>query len=189
MIESSVLKSRALGIGIVIAAMVILLRSMGRSWWCKCGVPIPWSWDIWSSHASQHLIDPYFFSHVLHGVIFFRVLHWVKPIPTTAKWIVAALVEAGWEILENSPLIIERYRESTISLDYFGDSIANSIFDVVACLIGFGIASKVRWTTSIAFFIAVEVVLLITIRDSLVLNIIMLISPIEAILTWQNAGR
>ncbi|TWU60579.1 hypothetical protein Poly51_08570 [Rubripirellula tenax] len=168
--------------------MVTILRAMRRTWWCACGRPVPWAWDIWTSHASQHLIDPYFFSHVLHGLIFFAALNLLTKVPTHVKWILATVIEAGWEILENSPIIINRYREGTISLDYFGDSIANSIFDVIACLLGYAFASRVRPLTAIAFFLVVELVLLVTIRDCLTLNVIMLVSPVEAIKEWQSAG-
>ncbi|QDT06410.1 hypothetical protein K227x_48200 [Rubripirellula lacrimiformis] len=181
-------KRTAMGIAVSVAGMVMILRSMGRTWWCDCGQPIPWAWDIWSSHASQHLIDPYFFSHVLHGVLFFAVLAWIPRITTPTKWIAATVIEAGWEILENSPIIIHRYREATISLDYYGDSIANSTFDVAACLLGYAIASKVRPRTAVIFFVAIELVMLVTIRDSLMLNIIMLVSPVDAIKQWQSAG-
>ena len=98
----------------------------------------------------------------------------------------AAVIEAAWEILENTPLIIERYRATTISLDYYGDSIANSVFDLLACIIGYAIASRLRWFYSLAILIVVEVVLLATIRDSLLLNVIMLVWPSDAILQWQS---
>ncbi|MGB7329380.1 MAG: DUF2585 family protein [Rubripirellula sp.] len=186
-LQSLPLRSSA-SIVIVVTLMVVTLRLMGRSWWCACGSPVPWAWDIWSSHASQHLIDPYFFTHVLHGVIFYAVLVWIQRIPARTKWTIATVIEAGWEILENSSMIINRYREATFSLDYYGDSIGNSVFDVVACLIGYGIASRVRPIHAVLFCVFVEVVMLITIRDCLLLNVIMLVSPIEAIKTWQSAG-
>lgn len=93
-----------------------------------------------------------------------------------------------WEVLENSPIIINRYREATISLDYFGDSIANSIVDVVACLMGYWLASRAGWKIALAFFVATELLLLVTIRDCLILNVIMLVSPVEAIKQWQMPG-
>ncbi|TWT54075.1 hypothetical protein Pla22_17100 [Rubripirellula amarantea] len=175
----------------IVAAMVAVLAAMGRQLWCQCGQATPWAWDIWSEHASQHLIDPYFFTHVLHGVIFYWVLKWM-PWPQwlrnheSSRWAVATAIEASWEILENSPLIINRYREATMALGYTGDSIANSIADVIACLTGYFIASKAGWKWSILFAIALEVGLLITIRDSLLLNIIMLGYPIDAIREWQT---
>lgn len=98
----------------------------------------------------------------------------------------AIIVESGWEILENSPIIIDRYRTATISLDYFGDSIANSAIDIAACGLGFLFSARVKWWWSLAAFLLVELVLLLTIRDCLTLNIIMLTYPIEAIKTWQS---
>lgn len=159
---------------------------MGRSWWCDCGSLNPWSWDIYSSHNSQHLLDPYSFTHVLHGVLFFAVLQLLPArFGTKARFLIAIVLECLWEILENSPIIIDRYRTATISLDYYGDAILNSVSDIVACGLGFWLAASLRWWWSVAFVIAVELLLLMTIRDCLVLNIIMLVCPIEAIKQWQ----
>jgi hypothetical protein len=170
----------------IIAATVAVLYLMGRSWWCSCGSPVPWSWNIWSSHNSQHFLDPYSFSHVLHGLLFFAALCLLpKRVPIHVRFLIALTIEGLWEILENSPIIIERYRAATISLDYYGDSIANSISDMLACAIGFWIAASLRWWWSVAVFCAVEIVLVMSIRDCLILNIIMLCCPIEAIKQWQ----
>lgn len=170
----------------VVAATVTVLDLMGRSWWCSCGSPVPWSWDIWSTHNSQHLLDPYFFSHLLHGMLFFAALCWLsKRVPMYVRFLIAMTIEGFWEILENTPLIIERYRAATISLDYYGDSISNSIFDIVACALGFWIAASLRWWWSVAIFVTVELLLVITIRDCLIINIIMLVCPIDAIKQWQ----
>ncbi|MGE3316384.1 MAG: DUF2585 family protein, partial [Planctomycetaceae bacterium] len=110
-----------------IAVMAIVLRTQGRVWWCACGEWNLWSGDVWSSHNSQHLFDPYSFTHVLHGVIFAGVLRWLRPGWTTSlKVVVSTVVECLWEIVENSRFVIDRYREATISLDYYGDSIVNS---------------------------------------------------------------
>ncbi|KAA5541057.1 DUF2585 family protein [Roseiconus nitratireducens] len=173
----------------IIATMAAVLWLMGRTPWCKCGQLVPWSWTVQSMHNSQHLIDPYTFTHVLHGFIFFAAL-WPLRSRLTApvRITIACVIEGLWEILENSPLIIERYRAATISLDYYGDSIANSVFDVLACLLGYAIASKLRWQTATMIFLAVEVTLLLTIRDSLLLNVIMLTFPMDAILQWQSGG-
>lgn len=164
------------------------LRSLGRVFWCKCGGWSPWSWDIWSTHNSQHLIDPYFFSHVLHGFVFYCALHvcW-KSAPLVWRFHAAMLIEAGWEILENSPIIINRYREATISLDYFGDSIANSMFDIVACALGFLLASRLKLSHSVAVFVMTELIMALVIKDSLILNVLMLVWPIDAIREWQMA--
>ncbi|WP_302120370.1 DUF2585 family protein [Allorhodopirellula heiligendammensis] len=179
-------------IAVIIIVMATCLRMMGRQWWCRCGTWVPWSWDIQTSHNSQHLLDPYSFTHVLHGIIFFWLLTWLSPrisqsgLAAPTRLLIAALIEAAWEILENSPWIIDRYRESTISLDYYGDSIANSISDVIACLLGYFLASKFRLRWSLGFILLTEVVLLLTIRDSLLLNVIMLVCPVEAIKQWQS---
>lgn len=171
----------------VAGAAVVVLLSMGRHVWCECGSPVPWAWDVWSRHNSQHVIDPYAFTHVLHGVAFFGALWLVAGKRVSVVWraAITAALESAWEILENSPIVIERYRAATISLDYFGDSIVNSVADVGACLFGFWIASKLPWKLSIALFVVTEVVLLFWVRDSLLMNILQLVYPIEAVKTWQ----
>lgn len=169
------------------AAMVAVLFFQGRLWWCKLGDYAVYVNEAWnSSHTSQHFFDPYTFTHVLHGVMFWWIVTAVTP-RLSAGWrlFIATSVEAAWEILENSNFIIEKYRENTASLDYFGDSILNSIGDVVACAIGFAIAQKLGWWRSFAFFLLVEIVLLIWIRDGLLLNILMLVYPLDAVKRWQ----
>ena len=172
---------------LIAAAMAFILRANGRIWWCKSGDRWLYINEAWnSSHTSQHLLDPYTFTHILHGVLAF----WIAGLIFKNLWpywqlVIAAAVEAAWEILENSDFIIEKYRENTASLDYFGDSVANSIGDLAACMFGFWVASKLGLWRSLVFFFAVEFVLLIWIRDSLLLNIVMLIVPIEWIKTWQ----
>ena len=175
-------------VGLVVATAVIL-RLMGQPLWCKCGEWSPWSWDIWSSHNSQHLIDPYTFTHVVHGLILCGLVYWLpRSVPDGIRYLATVVLEAGWEILENSPLIIERYREATISQDYFGDSVANSVGDILACVVGYGIALRLRTVKSLMSIAATELILVITIRDCLILNIIMLVWPIEAIKQWQLPG-
>jgi len=173
---------------LVIAVLAGVLWMLGRTLWCGCGQPVPWSWQVESRHNSQHLIDPYTFTHLLHGVVFFAVLSPLAGrVSGPTRWLIATVIEAAWEVLENTPLIIERYRAATISLDYYGDSIANSVFDVIACLVGYAITSRLRWYSSAALFVLVEAVLLVTIRDSLLLNVIMLVAPSETILQWQSS--
>jgi hypothetical protein len=167
-------------------AMAIILYLMGQPLWCKCGGLSPWSWDIWSSHNSQHLLDPYFFTHVLHGVVLCGLLYWLpRSVSESSRFLTAVVLEAGWEILENSPTIIERYRAATISKDYFGDSIINSAGDLVACIVGYLLARRLGFRNSIVFFLLTELILLLTIRDSLLLNVLMLVWPVEAIKWWQ----
>jgi hypothetical protein len=175
---------------LLLAITVLALRLEGRVWWCACRTPIPFSTDVNSSHNSQHLLDPYSFSHLLHGIIFFWCLRLLLPGKVRPGWqlLMALAIEAGWEILENSPMIIERYRAATASLGYSGDSIVNSAGDVLSCALGFVLAQRIGWRWSLAIFVAVELTLLVLIRDNLTLNVIMLIYPIEAIKRWQIGG-
>jgi hypothetical protein len=170
----------------IMAGMFVGLRLLNRIVWCKCGGWSPWSWYIWSSHNSQHLIDPYFFSHVLHGFIFYGALHFVWSSSHTAwRFHLAMLIEAGWELLENSPIIIEKYRENTIAQDYLGDSIANSTFDMLACALGFYLAFRLKPIYSAICIIATELMMTVLIRDCLFLNVLMLVWPIKSIGEWQ----
>ncbi len=174
------------GMAVFCAATALILWQMGRVWWCKCGSPVPWSWEIWSMHNSQHALDPYTFTHLLHGLILCGILSLFRYQPVR-RWsfLIAVGLEACWEILENSPIIIQRYREATISLDYFGDSIINSVFDILACAAGYRMAQYVKLKGSLILFAAIELLLVLTIRDCLILNIVMLVYPIEAIKQWQ----
>ena len=172
-----------------IVGMVIALYWQGRVWWCKVGDLSPWSSDIWSTHNSQHFFDPYTFTHILHGVLYFWIINLIfKEMPLRWKFFLVILVECLWELLENSNFVIERYRAATISLDYFGDSILNSLSDVLSCAFGAFLAYKLKFWRSLIYFAATEILLLFLIRDNLTLNIIMLIYPIEAIKQWQMGG-
>ena len=173
---------------IAVAAFVLLLQ--GRVWWCQAGDYSPWAWDIWSTHNSQHLVDPYSFTHILHGVLEFWLIGLVfRKVPMAWRLLIAVVIEASWEVAENSTFVIERYRAATISLDYFGDSIINSMSDIFCCATGFVIAYKLKFWKSVALFLATETVLIFWIHDSLLINIIMLIYPIEAIKVWQMGGH
>jgi hypothetical protein len=168
-------------------SMVVVLYLQGRIWWCKLGdysIYVNQAWN--SSHTSQHLFDPYTFTHILHGVLFFWLASLIFSRASAAwRFFIAIFVEAAWEVLENSNFIIEIYRKNTASLDYFGDSIFNSVGDVLACGFGFWIAYKLGWWKSLIFFLLVEIVLLLWIRDGLLLNILMLIYPLDSIKHWQ----
>ena len=171
------------------AAMVLALNLLGRIWWCKYGDPAIYVKEAWNSpHTSQHLLDPYTFTHVLHGVVLFWLTVLIFPkLENTWRFFIATVAEAGWEVLENTSFIIEKYRANTASLDYFGDSILNSAGDLGACAAGFIIAARLGPWRSLAFFIAVELFLLLWIRDGLLLNILMLIYPLDAIKIWQTS--
>ncbi len=158
----------------------------GHAWWCRAGDLWPWSWNIWSTHNSQHLIDPYSFTHILHGILEFWLIGLIfLRVPIAWRMLIAVTIEGSWEIAENSSYVINRYREATISLNYFGDSIINSLSDVSCCAIGFVIGYKLRFWKSLALFLTTELVLVAWIRDSLLINIVMLIYPIDAIKHWQ----
>ena len=182
-------KSQFIAVTIIVLTAIVALTLQGRVWWCEVGDAQPWSWQVWSKHNSQHLIDPYSFTHVLHGVLEFWLIGLVFwKLPMAWRFVIAIFIESSWEVLENTNVVITRYREATASLDYFGDSIANSIADIVCCGLGFLIAYKLRFWLSLALFVTVEVILLFWIKDSLLLNILMLLWPVDALKQWQTGG-
>ncbi len=175
---------------VVMATVVImavgLLHLQGRQLWCSCGGFLPWAGDIWSSHCSQHFLDPYSFTHMLHGLLLYGILALGCPkIPLPWRLCLAISMEAGWEVFENSDFTIERYRAMTMALDYQGDTIANSLGDIICCTGGFLLAWRFSVWYSIGLFIATESLLLLCCHDSLLLNVIMLTCPIDAIKGWQ----
>jgi hypothetical protein len=150
-----------LAIALVLLVTTYLLRSQGRLWWCLCGYLLLWAGDVWSSDNSQHLLDPYSFTHLLHGVVFCGLLAWGLPrlSPVWQLWL-ATCIEALWEVVENSEFIIQRYRETTAALGYQGDTIVNSLGDILICGLGFGLARQLGFRRSLALFVVTEVVLL-----------------------------
>jgi hypothetical protein len=177
-----------LGAAAITAVAALVLHGLGRIGWCKFGDPAIYVHQAWnSSHTSQHLFDPYTFTHVLHGVLFFWLAGLIfSKLSLNWQFLISIAAEAGWEVLENTDWIIEKYRENTASLDYFGDSVMNSVGDIIACAAGFWIAAAIGKWRSLVFFFAVELVLLLWIRDGLLLNILMLIRPIDSIRNWQT---
>ncbi len=179
---------------IAFVAVLVLTGSiewrMGRSPLGPDGKFGFWEGNIWSSENSQRLADPYSFSHLGHGMMFYAFL-WLaaRRLPVRHRFLMAVLLEAGWEILENSPFIIDRYRQVTISLGYVGDSILNSLSDILMMSAGFLFTSKVRPWITVAVFVAMEVGCALWVRDNLTLNIIMLLYPLEVIKNWQMGGR
>jgi hypothetical protein len=176
-----------------VAAILVLMSlaaiteySMGRRAWGTGGTPGLWSGDIWSEHNSQFVADPYSFTHVIHGVGFYALFALVaRGLPAQTRLIGTVALESGWEILENSDFIIQRYRKETVSLNYYGDSIVNSMSDVIACMCGFLLAWRLPTRFTVAGTIIVEILLAIWIRDNLTLNILMLFRPTAAIRAWQ----
>jgi hypothetical protein len=169
-------------------AVAVSLYFQGRLWWCPAGDLSLWSWQVWSQHNSQHLVDPYSFTHLLHGIVEFWIVSLIFPrMKIGWRLIIALSVESSWEVAENTNYVINRYREATISLNYFGDSILNSLADVAFCGLGFGVAYWLRFWRSAALFVSTEVILLMLIHDSLLLNVLMLLYPMESVREWQNS--
>jgi hypothetical protein len=164
--------------------------AMGRSAFGTDGRFDWWDGNIWSNENSQRVADAYTFSHICHGMLTYGLLFLVaRRMPLSYRFFIALMIEGAWEILENSPIIINRYRAATISVGYTGDSVLNSVCDVVFMSLGFWMAHTVSIRTTIALILAMEVGCLLWVRDNLTLNVLMLIRPIEAIKVWQAEGH
>ena len=168
----------------VLGLSVAILWAMGRPPICTCGTVTLWGRE--GPTQSQMLADWYSPSHIVHGLLFYAALRWLWPKSSVElRYLIALIIEAAWEIIENTPMIIDRYREATIALGYSGDSILNSASDIAMMALGFLAARRLPLWASIAIVLLLELVPLIVIRDNLTLNVWMLLAPSDAIRAWQ----
>jgi hypothetical protein len=177
-----------LAIAILAAAAAILL-AMGRNPICTCGSIELWVGSRNSARTSQMLADWYSLSHVVHGLLFYALLWLVaRRWPVEWRFLAALVIEAAWEVAENTPMVIDRYRATTAALGYSGDSVINSLSDIMMMALGFLAARKLPPWAAALLLIALEIIPLFAIRDNLTLNVWALIAPSPALQAWQAGG-
>lgn len=173
----------------IVAVAAVTIFAMGHVPICKCGYVKVWHGVVMSPETSQHLTDWYTFSHVIHGFAFYGLLWLVgRNWSVGLRLVLAVALEASWEVFENTDFVINRYREVTISLDYYGDSVINSVADIAAMILGFVVAARWSAWKVIGLTVAMELFVGLMIRDNLALNILMLLHPIDAVRRWQAGG-
>ena len=179
-----------MGLVLVMVITGAIEYSTGRSLFGPDGKFGWWEPSVWSSENSQRVADAYSFSHIIHGMLFYAFLWWVaRKVPMKYRFILAIIMEALWELLENSPIIIDRYRAVTIAQGYIGDSVLNSVSDIVMAGIGFVISWYYKFWTSVVLIILMELGCLFWVRENLTLNVVMLAVPSESLKNWQAEGN
>lgn len=174
-----------LALAVASGGFVAALFAMGRIPVCECGIGL-FTPEAAGSATSQHLLDPYSLSHVLHGVLFYPLFFYAaRRLPLRTRFLLAVLLEMGWEILENTPFVIDRYRTATAARGYTGDSILNSAGDVLSMILGYAFARRAPVWASVLLFAAIELLMLLLFRDNLTLNVLMLLYPLDAVRDWQ----
>jgi hypothetical protein len=170
----------------IVAIQAIVLHLMGRVWICSCGTVRLWVGDIRSAELSQQLFDWYTPSHVVHGILFYGLLHLVLPrAPVLVRLAIAAGIEGAWEIAENTPWVIDAYRKQALAAGYVGDSILNSLLDMLAMTTGFVLARLLPWKATVALVLVLEIGAAVLVHDNLTLNVLNFIHRFPAIETWQ----
>ena len=174
----------------IMVVQALVLHLMGRVWICSCGTVRMWVGDIWSPELSQQLFDWYTPSHIVHGILFYGLLRLVLPrAPVPVRLLIAVGIEVSWEIAENSPWVIEAYRQQALAAGYTGDSILNSLLDTVAMMTGFAIARLVPWQATVALVLALEIGVGALVRDNLTLNVLNFVHRFPAIEAWQKGAQ
>lgn len=174
---------------LIFAAAAAIELAMGRHPICTCGTVDLWVGARDSPKTSQMLLDWYSLSHIVHGLLFYGLLWFLlRRWPVERRFLVALLIEATWEVIENTPMVIDRYRETTAALGYSGDSVVNSMSDILMMTVGFFAARKLPVWSAVLLVLVLEIVPLFIIRDNLTLNIWNLLAPNHAIAAWQSRG-
>lgn len=179
----------AAAIAIIVGAAAALLLAMGRAPTYRHGALRVYAGDVHGDENSQQLTDPYTLTHVTHGIALYAVLRLLAPRAFVGlRAVVAVAIESTWEVLENTDAVIERYRAATMAQGYYGDTVVNSVGDVAAMVAGFTLAAMLSAPVSLAVAVALETLLLFWIRDDLILNVVMLVWPLDVVRAWQRGG-